>query len=40
VLAFEAILAGRELGTRGDELFDDLAQQIPREVPRAAGVAS
>jgi HD-GYP domain-containing protein (c-di-GMP phosphodiesterase class II) len=40
VLAFEAILAGRELEALGDELYNELAQQLPREVPRAATAAS
>jgi putative nucleotidyltransferase with HDIG domain len=40
VLAFEAILAGREHDAQVNELYGDLTQQLPREVPRAASVAS
>lgn len=40
VLAFEAILAGRDHDARPDELYGTLVQQLPQEVPPAAIVAS
>jgi len=40
VLAFEAILAGRDHDSRTRELYGTLVEQLPQDVPRAASVAS